>query len=191
MTRQEIIDYIAPETRLFRCDHAILFGSRHAQTHLAAETVDLFQKGYFEKVLVCGGRTHNQDRPEAVEIAEKLITGGIPPDRISTECASTNTGENVVFARQMMGDTLREIFLIGKIYAKRRYAMTVKAQWNAIERVSCHCINCFGVQRTRWWKNAELRARVLSELRKIPRYIQLGYVSEVAVRDGCIHFDRG
>jgi hypothetical protein len=126
-TRQEIIDYIAPETKLFRCEYALLFDSRHAQSHLVAETVHLFERRYFEKVLVCGGRTHRCDKPEAVEIAEKLIAAGIPSDRIVTECASTNTGENVVFARQMMDETLRDIFLIGKICAKRRCAMTVKA----------------------------------------------------------------
>jgi hypothetical protein len=188
VTRQDIIDYIAPETRLFRCDYALLFGSRHAQMHLVAETADLFEKRYFERVLVCGGRTRNCDTPEAVEIAGKLINRGIPADRIVTECASTNTGENVVFARQMMGDTLRDLLLIGKIYAKRRYAMTVKAQWNSIERVACCGINYFGVPRTEWWKSAALRARVMSELRKIPRYLQLGYISEVAIRDGYIDF---
>jgi uncharacterized SAM-binding protein YcdF (DUF218 family) len=189
VTRQEIIDYIAPETKLFNCEYALLFGSRHAQIHLVAETVHLFERRYFEKVLVCGGRTHRCDKPEAVEIAEKLIAAGIPADRIVTECASTNTGENVVFARQMMDDTLHDIFLIGKIYAKRRCAMTVKAQWNSIERVACYGINYFDVPRTQWWKSRPLRAYVMSELRKIPRYLQLGYISEIVIRDGDILFN--
>jgi hypothetical protein len=191
VTRHEIIDYIAPETKLFRCEHALLFGSRHAQVHLVAETVDLFERRYFEKVLVCGGRTQNFDRPEAVEIAEKLIAAGIPADRIVTECASTNTGENVAFARRMLSEALHDIFLIGKIYAKRRYAMTVKARWNSIERVACHGINYFDVPRTQWWKSTPLRASVMSELRKIPRYLQLGYISEIVIRDGDILFNGG
>jgi vancomycin permeability regulator SanA len=191
VTRQEIIDYISPETKAFRCEHALLFGSRHAQLPLVAETARLFKRRYFERILICGGRTRDCNTPEAVEIAEKLVAAGIPPGRIATECASTNTGENVMFARRIMGDTLGDIFLIGKIYAKRRYAMTVKAQRKSIQRVACHGINYFGVPRAQWWKSRELRAYVVSELRKIPKYVQLGYISEIAVRDGHIHLDLG
>jgi hypothetical protein len=67
--------------------------------------------------------------------------------------------------------------------------MTVKRQWQSIRLAACCGINYFGVPRTQWWKSAELKARVMSEMRKIPRYVQLGYISEIAVRDGQVHLD--
>lgn len=191
MTRDQIIDYIAPQTTAFRCEHALLFGSRYGQPHLVAETVALFAGGYFERVVVCGGRTGDCDTPEAAQLAGQLVTAGMPPGRILTECASTHTGENVALARRMLGDDITELFLIGKIYAKRRCAMTVKAQWPSIRTVACRGVNHFGVPRTQWWRSPPLRARVLAEVRKIPRYLQLGYISEIAVRDGRVELDDG
>jgi hypothetical protein len=150
------------------------------------ETQALFGRGYFQKIVVCGGSTHGQETPEALEITAMLMAAGVPSEAIITECQSTNTGENVRFARRIIGDDVTEIFLLGKIYAKRRYAMTVKAHWKCIQRTACHGVNYFGVARSNWWQNPELRRRILEEARKIPRYLQLGYISEVSIVDGDI-----
>lgn len=191
MTRDQIIDYIAPPTTAFRCEHALLFGSRYGQPHLVAATVALFKEGYFERVVVCGGHTGEREAPEAVEIAGQLVAAGMPPWRILTECASTHTGENVTLARRMLGDGITELFLIGKIYAQRRCAMTVKAQWPSIRTVASRGVNYFGVPRAQWWRSPALRGKVMAEMRKIPRYLQLGYIAEIAVRDGRIELRDG
>lgn len=185
-TRQRIIDYIAPETALFACDYALLFGSRHAQDVLARQAVEFFRHGYFKTLIVAGGCTQGKIRPEAEEIAEKLVAYGLPAARIITECRSRHTAENVAFVRRMIPQPITEILLVGKLYAKRRYAMTVKAQWPEIERISCFGLNYFGVPRSDWWRHAELRRRVIEELRKIPRYVAAGDIREVAVENGCI-----
>lgn len=184
--RQRIIDYVAPELELFKCEHALLFGSRHAQPPLVRHTKWLFDQGYFEKLIISGGCTHDIAQPEARDLAEQIIEAGVPAHVILTECQSRNTGENVMFSREMMGSSVRELLLIGKIYAKRRYAMTVKAKWPEVERMTCSTINYFGVSRDRWWQDPELKRRVMSELRKVPSYVAKGYIREVAVDDGLI-----
>jgi len=81
----------------------------------------------------------------------------------------------------MKSSSVRELLLIGKIYAKRRYVMTIKKNWPEIERVSCFAVNYFGVSRAQWWKSPALRMRILQEIRKIERYLEMGYLSEVEV----------
>jgi uncharacterized SAM-binding protein YcdF (DUF218 family) len=181
--RRRIIDYVAPKTDIFRCEYALLFGSRHAQADMVTAAKELFERKYFDKIVVCGGKTRDLETPEAIEIADRLLDAGVPATRIITECTSVNTGENVSFARAIIGDHVRELFLLGKIYAKRRYAMTIRARWPTIERVSCHGVNYFRVDRERWWQSQELRRYVLDEVRKIPRYIEQGYIKEIVVKD--------
>jgi uncharacterized SAM-binding protein YcdF (DUF218 family) len=182
--RDRIIDYIAPESVLFRCEYALLFGSRHAQEPLATEASQLFNRGFFEKLIVCGGATQSLEATEASQMSAKLVGVGIPASAILIEARSMNTGENVRFARELIGDDISEILLLGKLYAKRRYVMTMKAQWKSVYRIACHGINYFGVTRAEWWKSPELRSLVLAELRKIPRYLELGYIEEIEVVDG-------
>ncbi|MEZ0170868.1 YdcF family protein [Microvirga sp. TS319] len=183
-TRQRIIDYIAPELELFRCEHALLFGSRHAQAPLVQHTKWLFDQGYFERLIISGGCTQGIARPEADQLAQRLVEAGVPAHVILTECRSRNTGENVMFSREMMGSAVRELLLIGKIYAKRRYAMTVRAQWPEVKRMTCSTINYFGVPRDRWWHEPELKRRVMAETRKIPSYLASGYIREVGIERG-------
>jgi uncharacterized SAM-binding protein YcdF (DUF218 family) len=186
ITRQRIIDYIAPELELFKCEHALLFGSRHAQAPLVQHTKWLFDQGSFEKLIISGGCTHGLARSEAQDLADQIIGAGVPARVVLMECRSRNTGENVSFSREMMGSAVRELLLIGKIYAKRRYAMTVRAQWPEIERMTCSTVNYFGVPRDRWWQDPELKRRVMAEIRKVPSYLANGYVEEITVERGYI-----
>jgi len=68
--RQRIIDYIAPELELFKCEHALLFGSRHAQFPLVRHRKWLFDKGYFEKLMISGGRTTQRRQAGSVRLSE-------------------------------------------------------------------------------------------------------------------------
>jgi hypothetical protein len=180
--RQRIIDYIAPETDPFRAEYGLLFGSRHAQADLVSMAAFLYRHRYFERLIVSGGPTHGIATPEAIEIADLLVDAGIPQCRIISETRAINTGENVEFSREL-GLPVDELFLLGKIYGKRRYAMTIRAKWPEIKRVACVGINYFGVPRDHWWENPDLRGRVMSEMRKIPGYVERGFIGDIDVRD--------
>ncbi|WP_454752954.1 YdcF family protein [Cupriavidus necator] len=182
--RIRLIDYISPETDICGCQFALMFGSRHAQGELSEAALALFHAGCYETLVITGGTTRGHRISEASEIADRLISSGLSRARIVLEEESSNTGENVRNTRNMMDHRgLHELLLIGKIYAKRRYVMTIKKQWPEIERVSCATVNYFGVDRVQWWKSSSLRSRILEERRKIKDYLKKGYLSEVEVID--------
>lgn len=98
-----------------------------------------------------------------------------------------NTGQNVVFTREILKDyAVEELLLIGKISSKRRYIMTVRKQWPEISRICCHGVNYFSVLTNQWWRDREFGHRVLSEYRKVSDYIQRGFISEVRIIDGIV-----
>jgi uncharacterized SAM-binding protein YcdF (DUF218 family) len=179
----DLIQYLSPETDIFSCQLALLFGSRHAQDALASEASRLFREGYFKRLIVSGGNTMNGRISEAREIAERLIVRGIPLECLTLEEKASNTGENVIYSRVLAGESVSELFVIGKVYAKRRYAMTIRAQWPEIRKLSCFDVNYFGVAKRDWQSHREMRDRILSEARKIPIYLERGYLKEVQVKD--------
>jgi uncharacterized SAM-binding protein YcdF (DUF218 family) len=182
-SRDTLIEYLSPEIRLFPCKVALMFGSRHAQEHLVSTALELFHAELFEHVVLTGGRTQGLPKSEAAELMERMVGTGMPKARLVLEERSMNTGENVANTRELLGSGISEILLIGKIYAKRRYAMTVKAQWPEISRLCCFGINYFGVEKLDWWKCNPLKQRIFSEARKLQDYLAKGYVQEVAVSD--------
>ncbi|MHA7685477.1 YdcF family protein [Cupriavidus sp. PET2-C1] len=183
-SRIELIDYISPETEISGSQFALMFGSRHAQHELIDAALTLFRAGYYETLVIAGGMTRDYNISEASEIADRLVSSGLSLASIVLEEESSNSGENIRNTRNMMNRFgLRELLLIGKIYAKRRYVMTIKKQWPEIERISCATVNYFGVDRIQWWKSPALRSRILEENKKIKEYLQRGYLSEVEVID--------
>lgn len=155
----------------------------HAQDELIDVALTLFHSGYYS-TLIIAGKTRGHKSSEAREIADRVISVGLSHQKIILEEESFNTGENIRNTREMMSHHgLRELLLIGKIYAKRQYVMTIKKQWPEIERVSCAAINYFGVERDQWWKSQALRSRILAEMRKTKEYLQKGHLSEVEIID--------
>lgn len=189
-SRTRLIDYIAPRTRLCRSRYALLFGSRHAQPPLVARTALLYRMGYFETLIISGGRTQGGGFSEAEELADQLVEVGLDRRAIILEMASSNTKENIQFSRALMrGAGIDRLLLIGKIYAKRRYVMTLRRHWPEVTQVACTAVNYFGVSRASWWTHAELRGRILSERRKIEAYLGKGDLQEVGVENGRFTLD--
>ncbi|WP_433548749.1 YdcF family protein [Streptomyces sp. CA-294286] len=55
-------------------------------------------------IVTSGGQGPDEDRPEAVAMAEYLIDTGVPADRILTENASRTTEENLTFSGALMSE---------------------------------------------------------------------------------------
>ena len=137
----------------------------------------------FERLLVSGGATAGQATPEARVIAERLVELGIPEAILILECEATNTGQNVIFGRRKVAETigLREVdsvLVIGKVCAMRRYLMTLARHWPGLAVSAC-AINYFGLPAERWHEHAEFRARVLAEFHKIPAYLEQDFLREL------------
>lgn len=185
--RRRIITYVAPYIKIFPSTYALVFGTRHGVDVFADDILDLYHQGYFKNLIISGGATHQSSVPEAALLLRALVDRGVSEEIILVEKEATNTAENVIFVRkQLRALSIHDLLLIGKISSKRRYAMTVRRHWPEIERICCHGVNYFCCDESQWWKDREFRRRVFSECRKIPLYIDRGFISEIKIVDGLI-----
>jgi uncharacterized SAM-binding protein YcdF (DUF218 family) len=178
-----IADYVMPQVAEGRADLGFLFGTRHGVEEFCAAAHALWLRGMFPRLLVSGGATGGQARPEAEVIAERLVQLGMPREALILETAATNTGENVIFSRRKAEETIgldsiKSLLVIGKVCSMRRYLMTLERHWPQPQRFAC-AVNYFGVERECWHEHEEFRSRVLSEFEKIPEYLHLDYLREI------------
>ncbi|WP_314442554.1 YdcF family protein [Massilia timonae] len=126
-----IAAYVMPELPLRACDVGLLFGTRHGVEEFCLAAHDLWQRSMFRVLLVSGGVTRGDARPEAEVIGARLVELGMPPAALVLETAATNTGQNVVLGRAALAAQLdlasvRSVLAIGKACAMRRYLMTLE-----------------------------------------------------------------
>lgn len=175
MTPAELLSishYVMPVLPARPSALGFVFGTRHGVAEFCRETCALWQAGMFKHLLVSGGATAGNPRAEAEVIAERLVELGLPASILILETAAANTGENVVFGRARVAETLGldqvdSLLVIGKVCAMRRYLMTLARHWPE-PRLSAHPVNYFGLPAERWHEHDEFRARVLAEFGKIP-----------------------
>lgn len=175
--------YVMPPLPLQPATLGFLFGTRHGIDEFCRETHALWQRGMFQKLLISGGATAGQARPEADVIAERLIDLGIPPSILILETQATNTGQNVLLGRRKLAERMSlaeidSVLVIGKVCAMRRYLMTLARHWPAVAVSACP-INYFGLPAERWHEHDEFRARVLAEYHKIPHYLEQDFLREL------------
>lgn len=186
MTADDLLSisrYVMPALPLEPAALGFLFGTRHGVEEFCRDTHALWERGMFERLLVSGGATAGQARPEALVIAERLVELGVPASILILECEATNTGENVFLGRRKVAETIGltqvdSVLVIGKVCALRRYLMTLARHWPDVQ-VSAWAVNYFGLPAERWHEHAEFRARVLAEFDKIPHYLKQDFLREL------------
>jgi uncharacterized SAM-binding protein YcdF (DUF218 family) len=183
---EHIAQYVMPDIPENKADLAVVFGTRHGVESFCSAIHSLWERRMFQKVIITGGRTQGQQEAEANVIAKALTALGVPEEVLILEVNATNTGENVIFSREIMAstcglDSIKSLLVIGKICSLRRYMMTLERHWPAPERFACP-INYFGVEKRRWYEHEEFRRRVFAEFNKIPEYIRVGYLREISVQ---------
>jgi len=179
-----IAAYVMPEVPLRASDVGFLFGTRHGIEEFCLAAHALWERGMFRVLLVSGGVTRGDPRPEAEVIGARLVELGMPPSALVLETAATNTGENVILGRTALAARMEmtdvgSVLAIGKACAMRRYLMTLERHWPGLALSGCP-VNYFGVARDCWHEHPEFRARVLAEYEKIPGYLERGFLSELA-----------
>jgi uncharacterized SAM-binding protein YcdF (DUF218 family) len=188
---QLIADYMMPAFPASPSDLGFLFGTRHGVPEFCDAAYALWRDGMFRRLLVSGGRTRGLPDAEAEVIGARLLRMGLPESALILETAATNTGENVLFGRARVAEAMdlgavRSVLVIGKVCSTRRYLMTLQRHWPGL-RVSVCPVNYFGVPPERWHEDAQFRSRVLGEFDKIPRYLEQGFLHEIA---GCAGYPR-
>jgi uncharacterized SAM-binding protein YcdF (DUF218 family) len=114
---------------------AILVLCSHDKT-VAKRGAELFLQGWARLLIFAGGlgaiTRHLWHEPEADQFAAIAVEMGVPRDRILIENRSTNTGENVLFTKQLLaneGLDPRTFIVVQKPYMERRSFATFKKVW--------------------------------------------------------------
>jgi uncharacterized SAM-binding protein YcdF (DUF218 family) len=112
---------------LVLCSHDTVVAERGSQ---------LFLDGWAPLLIFSGGlgtiTRHLWQESEADQFAAIAVAMGVPRERILIENRSTNTGENVVFTRQLLagkGLSPQRFIVVQKPYMERRSYATFKRQW--------------------------------------------------------------
>lgn len=112
---------------LVLCSHDKRVAERGAQ---------LFLEGRAPLLIFAGGLgsvTRGMwSEPEADQFAEIAIGMGVPSERIIIENKSTNTGENILFTKQLLAEKHldpRKFILVQKPYMERRSFATFRKLW--------------------------------------------------------------
>ena len=105
-------------------------------TRVAERGAELCLKGYAPYIIFSGGSGKLTkdifNKPEAEVFADIAIKLGVPKDKILIENKSTNTGENVIFSKQLLqekGLDFNTFILVQKPYMERRTYATFKKVW--------------------------------------------------------------
>ena len=131
---KKILDYHHLDHQLAHAD-AILVLCSHDKA-VAERGAELFLEGWAPLLIFAGGlgaiTRHLWDEPEADQFARIAVEMGVPTDRILVENRSTNTGENILFTKQLLAERhldLRKFLVVQKPYMERRSYATFRKVW--------------------------------------------------------------
>lgn len=122
---------------LKKSDCILVLGSHDLRP--AERAAELFLDGYAPFILFSGGLgnfTREWKEPEAEKFGEVAMKMGVPQSALLLECKSTNTGENILFSKQLLKDKnieVRNLILVQKPYMERRSFATISKQWPEVE----------------------------------------------------------
>jgi uncharacterized SAM-binding protein YcdF (DUF218 family) len=152
-----------------------------------AETgAQLFLEGWAPLLIFAGGLgsvTRGMwTEPEADQFAETAIGMGVPVDRILIENRSTNTGENILFTKQLLaqkGIDPQQFILVQKPYMERRSFATFRKVWPEKEVLVTSPRVSFDEYLGRYTNEALSKDDVISimvgDLQRIKLYAERGF----------------
>ena len=129
-----IWDYHLMHHDLIKADCILALGSR--DTRVAERAADLYLTGWAPYILFSGGFGDTTKisftKPEAEVFADVAVKKGVPLEKIIIENKSSNTGENIIFSKNLVekeGYNFNSFILVQKPYMERRTYVTFKKQW--------------------------------------------------------------
>ncbi len=127
-------DYHQLHHNLIKSDCIMALGSHDLR--VADRACDLYLEGLAPLLLFSGGLGNLTlgmwTEAEADKFAAIALKRGIPPTAILVENRSTNTGENILFSRQVLqekGFNPSSFIVVQKPYMERRSFATFKKHW--------------------------------------------------------------
>ena len=131
-------DYLRYPCVLQKADCIIGFGNYNCDIALRAS--QLFRDGYAGKVLFSGGLGRNtlglQSMTEADRFAETAIKDGMNPRDVLIENRSSNTAENIRFARKLLEDNqiyAQKLIIVHQPFMERRIKAAFDVYWPEVK----------------------------------------------------------
>lgn len=179
-----IWDYHHMYHKVEKADCIVVLGSH--DTRVAVRGAELFLNGFAPVIVFSGGLGRLTlglwEKPEARVFSEIAIKAGVPEDKILIEDRSTNTGENVLFARKLLGSKFifpASAIAVQKPYMERRTFATFGKQWPELKVMVTspqlsfgeYCDACpdTGISKD------EIIGIMVGDLQRIALYAQKGY----------------
>ncbi|MEU7029737.1 YdcF family protein [Streptomyces sp. NPDC046275] len=110
---------------------------------VADVTVDLYRRGMMPLIVFTGATSRTtaarMPRGEAEHYRERALELGVPASAVLVETRARNTGENIRFSRDLLGEqgvAVSSVLLVSKPYEERRAYATARKLWPEAEFVS-------------------------------------------------------
>ncbi|MDX2292074.1 MULTISPECIES: YdcF family protein [Streptomyces] len=123
------------------CSVAIGLGSH--DLGVADAAVDLYKRDMAPLLVFTGATSpttrERMPRGEAVHYQERAIELGVPASAVMVEPRARNTGENILFSRDLLAEAgvdVSSILLVSKPYEERRSYATARKLWPEVEVIS-------------------------------------------------------
>lgn len=127
-------DYHHMNHKLEKSDCILALGSHDYR--VADRAAELYLQGWASLLIFSGGlgnlTQHVWTESEADQFARIAVKHGVPSEAILIENKSTNTGENILFTRQLLkekGLDPHSFIVVQKPYMERRSYATFKKHW--------------------------------------------------------------
>ena len=147
--------------------------------------IECYKQGIAPYIVLTGGDNRHTGVNEANQHGALLLSADIPEDAIILENRSTNTLENVIFAKALMAekialDQIRSILLIAKWMHSRRALMTLKRHLPEGIHYYCQTYNPQGITPENWSvSDLPQVASVQKNIDGIKYYLAKGDIAEV------------
>lgn len=134
---KKLWDYHHMNHRLEKADVIVTFGSYDIR--VAERAAQLFLAEWAPLLLFSGGRgrlTPAAWDTEAEEFMRRAVALGVLEERILIENKSTNSGENILFTKELLashGIYPKSVIVVHKPYMERRAYAACKKQWEGPE----------------------------------------------------------
>ncbi|TMU87560.1 YdcF family protein [Bacillus sp. BHET2] len=173
------------------CDALFVFSGTHSGHWEKA--IEAYEKGYIQKIIVTGGRSltgvphpewegnQHEECSEADIIISHLRQAGIPSHQIVYEDTSTNSLENVLYAKEVFDFTsIESLMVVCKSHVTGRQLRTLKKHLpKRIEYIPYTFTTTYRgieVNRDNWMTTDSGRKRAWGEYLRIEKYGKMGHL---------------
>ena len=171
-------------TNMAPADLIIGFGNIHVAPQIAHQCADLYAQGFAPRIILTGGKEHDDGRTESAFMAGILRDRGVPDDVVCCETQSMNTQENVQNSRAMLArlapsSNPKSAIAVGHIIAGRRFLMTLSQNWPELTTLMAANAWPPGVTPDNWRMKQEYVSELSAQFDRIAPYLERGFIREI------------